>query len=455
MNKISITAVVPVYNVQEYLEECLESICNQTESFSEIVLINDGSTDDSKLICEKYCERCNYISLINQENAGLSEARNTGIQAANSRYIVFIDSDDCIKANTVECLRKELANTDYDAVFFGASVWSDLSITESESYYIRNVALCNRDMTGREFFTQAFPSNYIVSACLAVYKKDFLIKNNLSFEKGIYFEDNDFHFRVCMKAQKIKCLKDALYIRRYRSDSIMSGMVSLKKCRDLIKVNQLQWEALEYAGISKKQKISFISNYLIHTWDVISESEYLCDVREQWKELAEIFVKKWLPMYMEHSVEFNDKLALLLMLDEVMPTNVDRKMLREEIEIELLERLKALPLHASDKVIGIYGTGRHTEKLIELYKRYVGEINENRYYIVTENYQGMETYQGYPLITCDQIAEEIDYVLVSSLKFQRDMLKCLEQKGIAESKIIKLYGDNEYCDFASVIRILN
>lgn len=454
MNKITIAAVVPVYNVEEYLEECLESICNQTEPFDEVILINDGSTDNSKLICEKFYEKNDNVFLINQENAGLSEARNAGIKAASSQYIVFIDSDDCIKNDTVEKLIKELENKEYDVAFFSASVLCDSGVLGSASYYVREDELCDRDMTGVEFFERSFPSNYIVSACLAIYRNDFLVKNKIFFEKGIFYEDNDFHFRICMYAQKVKCIKDVFYIRRYRAGSITSGTTSLKKCRDNIKVNQLLWKELDWAKISDKQKICFVSNYLLNTWNTISESVYLQDVQEQWNDLVNTFYRRWLDLYHSYSLEFNDKLSLFLMLNEMRTTYKEKNELKREIEAELIERLKELPLNRKDKLIGIYGIGRNTEQLLKLYKRYIGEIDSDIVFIVTENKQGIMTYMDYPVITCDKIMNEVDYILLPSLRFQKDMIETMKKNGVEEERIIKLYGDAEYCDYASVVRIL-
>ena len=99
-----ISVIVPVYNVEEYLEECLESIKHQTYTDIEVILVNDGSTDNSKEICEKYCRQDNRFKLINQENQGLSEARNVGIRESIGEYIYFVDSDDMIKTDILQTL---------------------------------------------------------------------------------------------------------------------------------------------------------------------------------------------------------------------------------------------------------------------------------------------------------------------------------------------------------------
>ena len=99
-----ISVIVPVYNVEEYLEECLESIRHQTYTDIEVILVNDGSTDGSKEICERYCEKNSRFKLINQENQGLSAARNRGVKESIGQYIMFVDSDDVINTKVLEVL---------------------------------------------------------------------------------------------------------------------------------------------------------------------------------------------------------------------------------------------------------------------------------------------------------------------------------------------------------------
>ena len=112
---IMVSVIVPIYNVEEYLEECLESIRNQTYTNIEVILVNDGSTDGSREICESYCEKDIRFRLINQENQGQSVARNRGVKESIGEYIMFVDSDDVVKENIVEVLFFYM-NSDVDIV---------------------------------------------------------------------------------------------------------------------------------------------------------------------------------------------------------------------------------------------------------------------------------------------------------------------------------------------------
>lgn len=112
---IMVSVIVPIYNVEEYLEECLESIRNQTYTNIEVILVNDGSTDGSIEICERFCQQDNRFKLLTQENQGLSSARNRGVKESIGEYIMFVDSDDVVKENIVEVLFFYM-NSDVDIV---------------------------------------------------------------------------------------------------------------------------------------------------------------------------------------------------------------------------------------------------------------------------------------------------------------------------------------------------
>ena len=123
MNEISI--IVPVYNVAEYLSECLESLINQSFTNTEIICINDGSTDDSLKILEKYSKSDDRIMIISQENRGLGSSRNVGLKNASGKYVFFMDSDDFLELDALELLYNNITSNDSDVVFYGAYKYID------------------------------------------------------------------------------------------------------------------------------------------------------------------------------------------------------------------------------------------------------------------------------------------------------------------------------------------
>lgn len=165
MNTISI--IVPVYNVEAYLEKCVESLIHQTYRSLQIILVNDGSTDNSLTIAEQLAAKDSRIELYSQPNQGLSAARNTGMQYAIGEYISFIDSDDYIALDFYESLINTIG--DYDFIQFGYK----------------------RVTTNGKVICQKLPHHIYQfhSACMRIYRKDFLAKNNLQFMVGKIYED--------------------------------------------------------------------------------------------------------------------------------------------------------------------------------------------------------------------------------------------------------------------------
>ena len=117
MTKVSI--VIPIYNAEKYLSRCLDSIINNDYKNIEIILMNDGSTDTSKIICEKYCRKYKYIRLFNNQNQGVAITRNIGLEHIKGEYVMFIDNDDWIERNYISTYVKNLENKKYDAIFGG------------------------------------------------------------------------------------------------------------------------------------------------------------------------------------------------------------------------------------------------------------------------------------------------------------------------------------------------
>lgn len=118
MKKIKISVIIPIYNVEQYLSQCLDSIINQTYTNLEIILINDGSTDNSKKICNQYKLLDSRIIVIHKSNKGLSDARNTGIKIATGDYISFVDADDFIDENMYTILSKKINTTNADIIWY-------------------------------------------------------------------------------------------------------------------------------------------------------------------------------------------------------------------------------------------------------------------------------------------------------------------------------------------------
>lgn len=229
MDKASI--IVPVYNAEKYLSHCIESLIKQTYKNIEIILINDGSTDGSLKICERYAERDNRIKIHSIKNSGVSTARNIGISLATGSYITFVDSDDWAEPNMIEFAMTKIKETESDIV-----VWSCYKNYYNEEIRISmipggdRVFSNNKDilylksihaMYGEEKVTDSVSTG---SVWCKLYKKDIVTRNNLKFQPHLTrAQDTVFSIYAFHYANKICYFDRSLYHYRINNSSTTSG----------------------------------------------------------------------------------------------------------------------------------------------------------------------------------------------------------------------------------------
>lgn len=227
MNNIKVSIIMPVYNVEKYLRESLDTAVNQTLKDIEIICVNDGSTDKSLEILIEYKKKYPNIIIINQDNNGLSGARNSGIDIARGEYIYFFDSDDLIDLDLCKVCYDTAQKYDLDILTFDAEVFYDNVDLNNKfknlSYDRKGVLTEEQVFTGDSFYVYLKEMNvYKSSVCLHFYKKEFLIKNKLYFFVGILHEDELYSTKVILSANKIKYIPRIFFKRRIRANSIMT-----------------------------------------------------------------------------------------------------------------------------------------------------------------------------------------------------------------------------------------
>lgn len=226
MPKVSV--IIPVYNVENYLAECLDSVLGQTVQDLEILCINDASIDSSPVIMQEYADKDSRIRVLqNNRNQGLAYTRNRGLEAATGEYILFVDSDDFIDRELIETVITKIG--DAEVACFDYRKRNE--IEEEKDRHLFEVKAGSYE--AGEFFTTAMRLNSIIySAWSKMYKRDFLVRENLKFTDGILYEDIVFNFLCLMKAEKVSCVPEKLYTYRYRSESIMTKKIGNKNVRD-------------------------------------------------------------------------------------------------------------------------------------------------------------------------------------------------------------------------------
>ena len=245
-NNIKVSVIIPVYNVEKYVEKSVLSILNQTLKNIEIIIINDGSTDSSLSILTELAKTDNRIRIISTQNNGLSIARNLGIHTATGEYIYFFDSDDIVEKDTLEkCYQKcQLQNLDF--LFFDADCFTDTHEKSNISYYQRTYKYENKTYSGLEILDKQQKTNgYCSSACLSFIKREYLKTNNLFFYPQILHEDELFTFLLYLKAERVGLIPQTFFHRRIRENSIMTRSFGLRNamgyitvCRELYKLQR-------------------------------------------------------------------------------------------------------------------------------------------------------------------------------------------------------------------------
>ena len=227
-----ISVIVPVYNVEKYLSKCLESILNQSFSQFELILVNDGSTDNSELIFNKYLYD-KRLRVINKSNGGLSSARNAGLDVARGEYIIFIDSDDYINNKMFEILYNEMIRSKSDII-----ICDYLKVSESENEKIIDMLDYKSEIIeGKENILNQLCSEKRMQFTVAwnkLYKKKLF--ESLRFEEGRLHEDEFIAHRILGKAQKVNYIDLKLYYYVQRNNSIMQSQFKVNRldCLDAL-----------------------------------------------------------------------------------------------------------------------------------------------------------------------------------------------------------------------------
>lgn len=182
-----ITVIIPIYNAELYLERCIDSIVNQSFKDIELICVNDGSTDNSEQIIKKYQDNHNNIILISKKNEGVSAARNIGLEKSNSDYIYFVDADDWLSPDCLESIYNAAISSQADIIYFNANIYKNNTLI---NYYNlkRLKSIKNKDLLFKMMIHAVWNK---------LYKKEFLLKNDIKFPVGIKSSEDNIFNEMC------------------------------------------------------------------------------------------------------------------------------------------------------------------------------------------------------------------------------------------------------------------
>lgn len=264
MPKISV--IIPIYNVENYLEECLDSVVGQTLDDIEIICVDDGSPDRSAEIAARYVEKYENVKLIRKENGGQSSARNKALEVASGTYVYFIDSDDLIEKDALELLYHRAEEDQLDIIFFNTVPFFENEEIKAQNKNYVNFYNRSGDYSGVHTGQQLFGKmrrngEFFGSPCLELFRRSLIEENHLRFYEGIIHEDNLFTFQAIMLAKRAGYMDKAFYHRRVHDNSTMTTKKSMRNVEGYL--------------VSYEEMLSFLQGREIEQDVVRNVSEYL------------------------------------------------------------------------------------------------------------------------------------------------------------------------------------
>lgn len=224
---IEFSVIIPIYNTEKYLTRCINSIINQTYKKMELILVDDGSTDDSKKICDKFARDYEMIKVVHQKNRGVSAARNVGLKLASNEYIVFVDSDDWIERETLENLYNVIKHNETDCIVFNL-----------KEQVLKKIENKNQTQTWEEEIEKLIITERINSPVNKVYRNSIIKNNNIKFDEEVSIgEDLLFNIEYFTSSKKIYILNKELYHYEVSNNKSLSRKYKEDKYEQLMYVN--------------------------------------------------------------------------------------------------------------------------------------------------------------------------------------------------------------------------
>lgn len=311
--------IIPVYNVENYLSQCLDSVINQTLLDIEIICVNDGTKDHSREVLEAYQKKDERIQIVDKANGGLSSARNAGLKAATGDYIVFLDSDDYLEHRACERLYYEVLEHRPDIIVFGSHIfpyypWPDQWLIHNLT--TRTVAY--KDGGIKPLFNENGARPFVWRDC---FKRRFLLKHELLFDENIRFaEDLIFQFMAFPLAKQVIFISDKLYHYRWsRSNSLMANAAKDPYQKYVHHINALYviadfWKERGYLEQYKQEFMAWTVSFM--GWDLYNyqghaKNDLINRLREFWMSYGLQVYTKHLPVkdkvYYKYIMKYTDK----------------------------------------------------------------------------------------------------------------------------------------------------
>ena len=403
-----ISVIIPVYNVEQYLQECLISVLEQSEKNIELICVNDGSTDHSLDILEEFASLDGRIRIINQENHGLAYTRNVAFSVAKGKYIVCLDGDDMFRENALEELLYIAEKNTTDIVYFDAECLFEPGVEYDkgkDDYYTRRKSYGLR--TGKEIFAQTFiKEKFTDSVCLLMINREWLKEQDIHFYNGILYEDCLFSVQCMMKAKRVFHINQKFYIYRIRKNSIMTS--------NPYRAENLYSRAIglrQFLEIYRDEELTDFQNEAFIKWIAL----IISNIKVIGQNIVDEEVERFSSMPNAEQLKFE------LALGEISWDRVGRRIEQRE-KVEKLE---------NEKNIIIYGAGIRGKRLLE-YFYLTDNVSRVMGFLVTSKIGQPDVIRGIKVMEFDSNSDidKNDFVIISFRGDEAmDLKDKLEQKG--------------------------
>lgn len=458
MRNIKTSVIIPVYNTEKYIEECLNSVLRQTQKEVEIIVVDDGSVDGSIAIAEEIAKENDNIIIIHQKNCGLGAARNAGMKKARGKYIYFLDSDDFIDERLLEKCFSCAEENRLEGVLFDASiVWENEhnvdNRTGSTPYDRRNIISKSEDVFKGKNLLQKYASRkkVVTSACLMYLSRDFMAENNVIFPEGILFEDIAWCFGILLSAKRLQYLPEFFYHRRIRENSIITSAFTERHLEGILVSCE---EALQYVtekgDSADKDGTHIIMGIILSYADKAISESLKCsgETAKRFISLIDRIRKDFLNQEVYDECNFLYKLYSAF--EKCFPEyNKKYQVLYKEIAEKRNNMLKGylseLPFGIPGKTIGIYGLGRHSNLLLAEYEKLLGKMKADIFFIDSDKISGAETFHGYDICNVRSIdSKNPDCIIISSILYEEEIEHRIRQLYDKKYPIIRFYEKRKW-----------
>lgn len=273
MDNIKFSIIVPVYNVNKYLNKCLDSILNQTYNNFELLIIDDGSTDGSEKICDEYKKKDRRIKVFHKKNGGLSDARNYGVKQVSGDYLLFVDSDDYIESKLLEKLNECILLAKVDIIRFGLNIVDDnykIKFISNEKSYINKS--CN------DLIDQLIGTKFLEPACFYCYNINFFKNNHFEYAKGKIHEDYGLTPLILCKTSNMSWINYNAYNYFQRNNSIVNtndNKKNIQKAYDLLFHYDNFLSECDFNSKVYKKMLCYLSESLICKAKYLKKEDYV------------------------------------------------------------------------------------------------------------------------------------------------------------------------------------